>query len=66
MSVTPNDYLFAPDDVAAAAREFIRSEGHPRVVPISELLDELSDKFGDRLRVSPDIDDINAAMGRSL
>jgi hypothetical protein len=54
MSVTPNDHV-VPDDVVAAAREFIRSEGDGCVVPISELLDELSDKFGDRFRASPDM-----------
>ena len=36
-------------------REFIRGEGDACVVPISELLDELSDKFGDRFRVSSDM-----------
>jgi hypothetical protein len=53
MSVTPNDYVAAPGDVAAAAREFIRSEGG-YVVSICQLLDELSDMFGDRFPVSPD------------
>jgi hypothetical protein len=52
MSVTPNDYVFAPD-LVAAAREFIRGEGGC-VVSICQLLDELSDKFGDRFPVSPD------------
>jgi hypothetical protein len=47
MSVTPNDYV-------AAAREFIRGEGGC-VVGIWQLFDELTDKFGDRFRVSPDV-----------
>jgi hypothetical protein len=54
MSVTPNDYVAAPDDVVAAAREFIRGEGEACVVSISQLLDELSDELGDRFPVSPD------------
>lgn len=53
MSVTPNDSVVAPD-VVAAARELIRNEGDGCIVPISELLDELSDKFGDGFRVSSD------------
>jgi hypothetical protein len=62
MSVTPNDYVAAPDDVVAAAPddvvaaapEFIRGEGDACVVSIYRLLDELSDMFGDRFPVSPD------------
>jgi hypothetical protein len=46
MSVTLDDYV-------AAAREFIRREGGC-VVSICQLLDELSDKFGDRFAVSLD------------
>ena len=42
------------DDLVAAACEFIRSEDDGCVVHISELLDELSTKFGDRFRVSPE------------
>jgi hypothetical protein len=53
MSVTPNNHVAAPDDVVAAAREFIRGEGDC-VVSIWQLLDELTDKFGDRFPVSPD------------
>jgi hypothetical protein len=53
MSVTPNDYVAAPDDVVAAAREFIRGEGDACVVSIYRLLHELSDMFGDRFAVSP-------------
>jgi hypothetical protein len=45
-----NEYVLAPD-LVAAAREFIRSEGD---VSIRWLLDELSDKFGDRFHVSLD------------
>jgi hypothetical protein len=52
MSVTPNDDVFAPD-LVAAAREFIRREGGC-VVSIWWLLDEMTDKFGDRFPVSPD------------
>ena len=55
MSVTPNDYVAAPNDVVAAAREFIRGEGNACVVSIWRLLDELTNKFGDRFRVSPDV-----------
>jgi hypothetical protein len=51
MSITPNDYVSAPD-LVAAAREFIRSESDGCVVGIHQLLDELSDKFGDRFPVS--------------
>jgi hypothetical protein len=51
MPETSNDYLIAPD-LVAAAREFIRSEGC--VVSIYQLLDELTDKFGDRFQVPPD------------
>lgn len=47
MSVTINDYV-------AAARELIRSGSHGCVVSIDQLVDELSGKFGDRFRVSPD------------
>ena len=54
MSVTPNDYVAAPNDVVAAAREFIRGEGDACVVSIYRLLHELSDKFGGRFPVSPD------------
>jgi hypothetical protein len=46
MSVTPND-------VVAAAREFIRDEDGC-VVSICQLLDELSDMLVDRFPVSPD------------
>jgi hypothetical protein len=53
MSVTPNDYVAAPNDVVAAAREFIRGEGDACVVSICRLLHELSDKFGDRFLVLP-------------
>jgi hypothetical protein len=48
-----NDYVFAPD-LVAAAREFIRSEGDSCIVSIGQLLDELSGEFGDRLPVSLD------------
>lgn len=51
MSEIPNDYPIAPD-LVAAAREFIRSEGC--VVSIYQLLDDLTDKFGDRFQVPPD------------
>jgi hypothetical protein len=51
MAVEPNAGLVAPD-VIDAAREFICSEGC--LVPVSLLLEELGDKFGDRFRVSPD------------
>jgi hypothetical protein len=53
MSVTPNDHVCAPD-LVAAARESIRREGDC-VVSIWRLLDELTNKFGDRFRVSPDV-----------
>ena len=49
-----NDYLVAPD-VLAAARELIRGEDDGCVVGISELLERLSEKFGDRFRVTPDM-----------
>ena len=42
-------------EVVAAAREFIRREGEGCVVSIGQLLDELSDKFGDRFPASPDL-----------
>jgi hypothetical protein len=54
MSVTPNDYVDAPD-LVAAAREFVRREGHACVVSIYRLLDELSDMIGNRFIVSPDV-----------
>ena len=54
MSVTPNDYVDAPD-LVAATREFIRREGHACVVSIYRLLDELSEMFGNRFVVSPDV-----------
>jgi|tagenome__1003787_1003787.scaffolds.fasta_scaffold20980595_3 hypothetical protein len=41
------------DALVAVAREFIRSEGD-RDVGISEVLEELSHKFGDRLPTRPD------------
>ena len=53
MSVTPSEHVVPPGDVVAAAREFIRGEGGC-VVSICQLLDELSDMFGDRFPVSPD------------
>jgi hypothetical protein len=53
MSVATNDYVCAPD-LVAAPREFIRGEGG-YVVSIWWLLDELNDKFGDRSPVSPDM-----------
>jgi hypothetical protein len=52
MSTTSDDYRAAPD-VVADAREFIRGEGNC-VVSIWWLLDELSDKFGDRFPVPRD------------
>jgi hypothetical protein len=51
VSVTPNDYVCAPD-LVAAAREFIRREGGG-VVSICQLLDEMCDMLGDRFPVSP-------------
>ena len=51
MSVTSNDVCAR--DLVAAAREFIRGEGGC-VVSIWWLLDEMTDKFGDRFPVSPD------------
>ncbi len=54
MSATPDPYRVTPD-IVAAAREFIRGEGDRCVVSICQLLDELSDKFGDRFPVSPDM-----------
>jgi hypothetical protein len=51
--MTPNENVFAPDFVGAA-REFIRTECDGCPVSIWQLLDELSDKFGDRFPVSPD------------
>lgn len=53
MSVPPTDY-YPGTQVVAAAREIIRGEGDGCVVSIGDLLDELSDKFGDRFPVSPD------------
>ena len=53
MLATTNDYVCAPD-LVVAAREFIRGEGGC-VVSIWQMLDELSDKFGNRLPVSPNI-----------
>jgi hypothetical protein len=54
MSETANEHVVPPGDVVAAAREFIRRDGDC-VVSIGRLLDELTDKFGDRFRVSPDV-----------
>lgn len=54
MPETSDDDRIA-SDVVRAAREFIRREGHNSVVAIWGLLDELSEKFGDRFRVSPDM-----------
>jgi len=53
MLVTTNDYVCAPD-LVAAVREFIPGEGGC-VVSIWQMLEELSDKFGNRLPVSPNI-----------
>jgi hypothetical protein len=53
MSLPLNDYDIAPD-LVDAAREIIRSQDDLCIVGISQLLDELSDKFGDRFCVSPD------------
>jgi hypothetical protein len=53
MSETPDDDF---DDLVAAASEFIRRDGDGHVVSISELLDELSHKFGERFPVSPDME----------
>jgi hypothetical protein len=49
-----NEYVFAPG-LVAAARELIRNEGDGCIVSIRHLLDELSDRFGDWLNVSPDM-----------
>ena len=54
MSLPPPDSFPVPE-VVAAAREFIRREGEGCVVSIGQLLDELSDKFGDRFPASPDL-----------
>ena len=56
MSVTPNDHFCAPD-LVAAARESIRREGDC-VVSIWRLLDELTNKFGDRFPASPDTSEV--------
>lgn len=53
MSVTPDDHHMEPD-VVAAAREFIR-QGDGCIVSISEVLEELSEKSGGRVPVSPDV-----------
>ena len=45
-------------DLVAASREFMRSEGDGCVVDIWKLLDDLSDKFGDRFNVSPDVEKV--------
>jgi hypothetical protein len=53
----PTDY-YPGSEVVAAAREVIRREfegGEGCPVSIGDLLDELSNKFGDRFRVSPDM-----------
>jgi hypothetical protein len=52
--MTPNEYALGPD-LVAATRDFIRSEGDRCIVSISRLLNKLSDKFGDRSNVSPDV-----------
>ena len=52
MSVTPNEYVCARD-LVAAAREFIRGKGG-YVDSIWWLLDEMTDKFGDRFPMSAD------------
>lgn len=49
-----NTARYEVDDLVAAAREVIRSEGDGCIVGIGQLLDELSDKFGDRFHVSPE------------
>jgi hypothetical protein len=51
-TTTINDYVCAPD-LVAAAREFIRGEGGC-VVSIWWLLDEMIGKFGDRFPMSQD------------
>ena len=43
------------EDLVAAARESLRREGDGCVLFIHQLLDELSDKFGDRFHVTPDV-----------
>ncbi len=42
------------DDYFATARDFLRGQGNGCITSIWELLDELSDKLGDRFQVSPD------------
>ena len=54
MPLTSNDYSVAPD-LVDAAREIIRSQGDRCIVGISELLEGLSGKFGDRFRISPEM-----------
>jgi hypothetical protein len=54
MSENPLDYL-APPDVVAAARDLIWNYGEGRIVSVSQLLDNLSERFGDRFNVSPDV-----------
>ncbi len=50
--MTTNE-IISMDDLVAAAREIIHSEDC--IVSIFDLLDALSDKFGDRFSVSPDV-----------
>ena len=57
MSVTPNDSLVAPDVIDAAC-ELICKKGHGHIVHIGQLLEELSEKFGGRFRVSPNVYDV--------
>ena len=54
MSCTPNDYSVAPD-LVDAAHVFIRREEDGCIVGVSQLLEELSGKFGDRFCVSPEM-----------
>ena len=45
----------APPDVVAGARDLIWSDGEGRIVSVSQLLDKLSERFGDRFNISPDV-----------
>jgi hypothetical protein len=55
MSVTPDDHEVS-DNLVAAACEIIRSEGDGCIISIDELLDKLSENFGDRFLMSSDTD----------
>jgi len=62
MFVDPLDCV-APPDVVAAARDLIWNNGEGRIVSIFQVLDNLSQRFGDRFNVSPAVYKVLDLMG---